>query len=77
MVICSYQKSMKIGCSEPHMNHNNTVLESVESKRLLGVIIGNHWKAHINDLGSNLSKHIALCSAESKCTATSNKDSIL
>ena len=61
MVICTYQKSTKIGSSELHINHNNTVLENVESKRLLGVIVDNHLslKAHINDLASNLSKLIA------------------
>ncbi|CAB4040934.1 Hypothetical predicted protein, partial [Paramuricea clavata] len=56
MVICTYQKSTKIGSSELHINYNNTVLENVKSKRLLGVIVDNHlcWKAHINDLASNL-----------------------
>jgi hypothetical protein len=62
MVICTYQKSTKICSSELHINYNNTVLENVESKRLLGVIVDNHlcWKVHINDLASNLSKLIAL-----------------
>jgi hypothetical protein len=57
MVICIYQKSTKIGTSELHINYNNTVLENVESKRLLGMIVDNHlcWKAHLNDPASNLS----------------------
>jgi hypothetical protein len=42
MVICTHQKSTKIGSSELHINYNNTVLENVESKRLLGVIVDNH-----------------------------------
>ena len=62
MVICTYQKSTKIVSSDLHINYNNTVLENVESKRLLGVIVDNHlcWKDHINDLASNVSKLIAL-----------------
>ncbi|CAB4044338.1 Hypothetical predicted protein [Paramuricea clavata] len=42
MVICTYQKSTKIVSSELHINYNNTVLENVKSKRLLGVIVDNH-----------------------------------
>jgi hypothetical protein len=55
--ICTYQNSTKIFSSELHINYNNTVLENVESKKLLDVIVDNHlcWKAHINDIASNLS----------------------
>ena len=62
MVLCTYKKSAKIGVYNFCIKHKNTVLENVKSEKLLGVKIDNHlsWKAHVDDLASNLSKLIAL-----------------
>jgi hypothetical protein len=42
MVICTFQKSAKIGAYELCTKHKNTVLENVKSEKLLGVKIDNH-----------------------------------
>ncbi len=56
------KKVAKRGVYNLCIKHKNTVLENVKSEKLLGVKIDNHlsWKAHIDDLASNLSKLIAL-----------------
>ncbi len=62
MLVTTYQRETKLQTSEIKVNFNNTMLENVNSEKLLGVIIDKHlsWKHHIDKTAQTLSKNIAL-----------------
>ena len=62
MIIRTYQKETKIGCTDLNVYYNNKPLSHVTSEKLLRVSIDKHllFKEHINDIASKLSKLIAL-----------------
>ncbi len=62
MFVTTYQRETKLQTSEIKVNFNNTMLENVNSEKLLGVIIDKHlsWKHHIDKTAKTLSKNIAL-----------------
>ncbi len=61
LLVTTYQRETKLQKSEIKVNFNNTMLENVNSEKLLGVIIDKHlsWK-HIEKTAKTLSKNIAL-----------------
>ncbi len=62
MLVTTYQRETKLQTSEIKINFNNTMLENVNSEKLLGVIIHKHlsWKDHIDKTAKTLCKNIAL-----------------
>ncbi len=62
LLVTTYQKETKLQTSEIKVNFNNTMLENVNSEKILVVIIDKHlsWKLHIDKTAKTLSKSIAL-----------------
>ncbi len=62
MLATAYQRETKLQTSEIKVIFNNTMLENVNSGKLLGVISDKHliWKHHIDKTAKTLSKNIAL-----------------
>ncbi len=62
MLVTTNLRETKLQTSEFKVNFNNTMLENVNSEKLLGVIIDKHlsWKHHIDKNAETLSKNIAL-----------------
>ncbi len=60
MLVTIYQREIKLHISEIKVNFNNTMLENVNSVKLL--IIDKHliWKHHIDKTAKAISKNIAL-----------------
>ncbi len=58
ILVTTYQRETKLQISEIKLNFNNTMLENVNSEKLLGIIIDKHlsWKHHIDKTAKTLSK---------------------
>ncbi len=56
MLFTTYHRETKLQTSEIKVNFNNTMLENVNSEKLLGVIIGKHlsWKHDIDKTAETL-----------------------
>ncbi len=62
MLVTIYNRETKLQTSEIKVIFNNTMLENVNSEKLLGVIIDKHlsWKHHIDKTSKTLCEIIAL-----------------
>ncbi len=59
MLVSTYQKEVKLPSSTINVNFNGTLLENVNTEKLLGVMSGTHlsWKDQINKTTKTVVKH--------------------
>jgi exonuclease III len=58
MIICTYQKRMHLATDKLNLTINGSILENVDSHKVLGVYIDKNltWKAHIEVVSGEISK---------------------